>query len=174
MKAPQLLIRPARPEERKQIFDWLAHSDITHFMMGPPEYPDIPIPSWEEFCEDFPPYFFNNSQPLKGRCFIIESDGQSIGQVNHDKITGSPMTTEFDIWMKDSRYTGKGHGTGALCLLMDRLNKEFGCKRFVIGPSARNPRAIKSYQKAGFVIEPHAPLTFIPDCEDAVYMVRQL
>ena len=57
---------------------------------------------------------------------------------------------ELDIWLKSESECGKGIGTQALKDTVDYLNKEFGIHKFLIRPSERNVRAIKSYQKAGF------------------------
>jgi len=79
-------LRPATPQDRKPIFEWLTNSDLTSKMMGPPTYPDSKIPTWEEFMVDYREYFFDSSQTLLGRCFVIEVNSEPVGQINHDKI----------------------------------------------------------------------------------------
>ena len=41
-----------------------------------------------------------------------------------------------------------------------------------MAPSARNPAAIRSYQKAKFEITEDVPTNFIPDYDDTVIMIR--
>ena len=55
-------LRPAVASDRRQVYEWLARSDVTPSMMGPPDYPDHPIPSWEEFCADYLPHYFDDSE----------------------------------------------------------------------------------------------------------------
>ena len=173
-KEKGISLRPARPDDKRSIYNWLAHSNLTHMMLGPPTFPDAPVPDWEEFTEDYPPYFFDGSQPLKGRCFIICLEEEVVGQINHDKITGSPLYTELDIWLKDSKYTGKGYGTQAIVSLCNYLQKTFNCEEFRISPSRRNPNAIRSYIKAGFVESSVIPDDFIPDYDDNVFMIKRI
>lgn len=167
-----IILRPATPQDRKPIFDWLTNSDLTSQMMGPPTYPDSRIPTWEEFIADYREYFFDNSQPLSGRCFVIEVNSEPVGQINHDKIYPPDNTTELDIWLKNSRYTGKGYGTDAIITLCDYLAKTSGCQRFLISPSRRNINAIKAYKKAGFIETDLAIDPAMADYNDAVVMIK--
>jgi len=167
-----VILRPATMQDRKPIFDWLTNSDLTSSMMGPPTYPDSKIPSWKEYIEDYKEYFFDSSQPLLGRCFIIEVNGESVGQINHDKIYPADNSTELDIWLKSSKYTGKGYGTDALQTLCAFLNVEYSCKKFIIAPSKRNIRAIQAYKKAGF-IESTEPIR-TPDYFDTIVLIKTL
>ena len=34
-------------------------------MLGTPNFPEIPIPTWEEFNADYKAYYFDGSRPLK-------------------------------------------------------------------------------------------------------------
>jgi RimJ/RimL family protein N-acetyltransferase len=165
-------LRPANIEDRRSIFEWLTNSDITKFMMGPPIYPDSNIPTWEEFIDDYQPFFFDSSQPLMDRCFVIEVNSEPIGQINHDKIYPKDNSTELDIWLKSSAYTGKGYGSDAIITLCNYLNEKYKCKKFIIAPSRRNPRAIGAYKKAGFSETNEVPENFIPDYSDIVIMIK--
>jgi len=104
----KISLRPAMMTDRRLVFSWLTDSDLTSDMIGPPLFPESPVPDWDTFITDYKEHFFDGSQPLKGRCFIIELDGQSIGQINYDQIRKADHSTELDIWMSDSRFTGKG------------------------------------------------------------------
>lgn len=147
----KVTLRAATPSDRQPIFDWLANSDITKLMLGPPTYPDSPVPTWEEFIEDYKEHFFDSSEPLSGRCFVIEVDSEPVGQINHDIISQTYHSTELDIWLKSSKYINKGFGTDAIIALCNYLAKHFGCKKFILAPSKRNTAAIRAYEKAGFV-----------------------
>ena len=165
-------LRIATPVDRRPIFDWLTNSDLTSQMMGPPTYPDNKIPTWNEFIEDYKQYFFDSTQPLLGRCFVIEVNSEPVGQINHDKVYPPDNTTELDIWLKDSRYTSKGYGTDAIITLCNYLTKTLDCQKFTISPSRHNINAIKAYKKAGFS---ETDMTIDPsmaDCHDAVVMIK--
>ena len=174
IKGQFITLRPATFEDRKPIYEWLTNSDSTPFVMGPPDFLDHPIPTWEEFIDDYKDYFFDGSQPTLGRCFVIQVDNNAIGQINHDKIHPEDHSTEIDIWLSDGKHTNKGYGTDALSTLCDYLHQKFGCKKFIIAPSRRNSRAVKSYQKAGFQETTSIPPDFSPDYDDTVVMMKRI
>jgi len=166
-------LRPATLRDKKEIFHWLAHSNLTSEMLGPPRFPDVPAPTWEEFDNDYAAHYFDDSQPLQGRCFVIEHNGEGIGQVNYNEIDLQTKSTEIDIWLADKRFTGKGLGTEALRILCNYLHQAFGCKAIYIAPSKQNANAIKSYKKAGFIESTTPPLYFVPDYHDTVLLVKR-
>lgn len=172
IQGKKVMLRPAAKEDRQFVFEWLACSDLTSSMLGPPDFPDNPVPTWEEFINDYSAHFFDGSNPGAGRCFIILVSGEPIGQVNYNEICAEDRSTELDIWLSHSRHTGKGYGTDALETLCKHLSEEFDIRRFIIAPSARNIRAVKSYRKAGFAEVTIIPDHFIPDYKDTVVMEK--
>jgi RimJ/RimL family protein N-acetyltransferase len=172
---PGLLVclRPATLADRQPIFSWLAQSDLTAQMLGPPRYPDNLVPTWEEFVTDYVHYFFDGSQPLLGRCFIIEVNSEPVGQVNYSEIWADG-STELDIWLRDSTCTGKGYGPDALQTLCRHLNQQFSCRTFFIAPSARNTPAVNAYGKAGFRPATQVPAWLVPDYDDTVVLVKNI
>ena len=169
-----LTLKAATLQDRRNIYIWLAHSNLTRDMLGAPNFPEIPIPTWEEFNEDYKAYYFDGSRPLKGQCFIITLNGEELGQINHNEIDPITQSTEIDIWMADLKFTGKGFGGEALRLLCEYLNQNFGCNTIYIAPSKRNLKAIRAYTKAGFNETKNLPINFVPDYEDSVIMVKKL
>ncbi len=165
-------LRPATIQDRKNIFQWLTNSNLTKEMMGPPNFPDSNIPTWKEFINDYLKFYFDGSQPKKGQCFIIEQNRKEIGQINHNKIDTFTNSTDLDIWLSDSKYTGKGYGTEAIKIICNYLNKKFGCKKIIISPSKRNVKAIKSYKKAGFVLTDRLPEKSEMDYVDNVILEK--
>jgi len=174
-----VLLRPAVASDRRQVYDWLARSDVTSSMMGPPDYPDHPIPSWDEFCSDYPLHYFDDSEPFSGRCFIIAVDGQDVGVVCYNAIEEEGRVTELDIWLGAEAYCGKGYGTAALEALCTHLHQKHGVHEFIIRPSGRNQRAIAAYRKAGFELlllssAEQRKRFGEGDCEDAVVLLKRL
>jgi diamine N-acetyltransferase len=171
-------LRPARKTDRRAVYSWLAESDVTSSMLGLPLYPDVPPPTWEEFCADYGSHFFDDSAPEREASYIIEVGDEAVGHVNYEIVGVPPRHAELDIWMRSERDTGRGWGSDALGALMAHLHSAHGVPKFVIRPSARNRRAIGAYQKAGFTLVPmttqeqaHA---FGPgDYDDNVVLVRE-
>jgi len=145
-----VILRTALISDREKIFKWLTQSDITSSIMGPPNYSDHPIPTWEEFKNDYRDPFFNDTGNGKGRNFIIIANGTEIGTVGYDGMDRQKSIAELDIWLKERKYCGQGYGPDALNALTNYLCKEYGIVNFIIRPSARNIRAMRAYYKAGF------------------------
>ena len=51
---------------------------------GPPLFPEGPVPTPDEFCEDYGPHFFDGTKEDVARSYVIEVDGEAIGHVNYD------------------------------------------------------------------------------------------
>ena len=124
--------------------------DLTPSMMGPPLFPDHSIPTWETFCADYRPHYFDGSDPNRGRCFVIVVENGDLGVVCYNTIDRSNGRTDVDIWLRSVNDCGKGYGSDALRTLGDYLHVHFGIAQLVVSPSARNRRAIATYEKAGF------------------------
>ncbi len=175
----KVFLRPALESDRLQVYEWLTRSDVTPSMMGPPDYPDHPAPSWEEFCGDYMPNYFDDSDPFAGRCFIIVADGQDVGVVSYNAIEEEGGLTELDIWLGAEAYCGKGYGSNALEALCAHLHKAYRVEHFIIRPSGRNRRAIAAYKRAGFELLPLSPAEQTErfgeaDYEDSVVLLKQL
>ena len=141
---------PAQESDRKRIYNWLSKSDLTSAMMGPPDYPEHPISTWKEFCDEYPLSFFNASGSGKGRVFIIIAGGEEVGTLGYDLLDCKRDRVVLDIWMKAENCCGKGYGSDALQALSAHIHGNFGITNFSIYPSARNKRAVAAYRKAGF------------------------
>lgn len=180
LQGQHVTLRPAALEDRRMIYEWLAHSDVTATMLGFPLYPETPIPTWEEFCEDYQPYFFDGSAPWLGRSFLIVADAEPVGQINYNDIIEEDgcKRVELDIWLRSQAVCGKGFGPDALETLCRHLSDAYGVQEFMVQPSERNGAAIRAYEKAGF-----RRLDLTPDAAeerwgsrdycDSVFMVKQ-
>ena len=169
-------LRPARLSDRRQIYQWLAQSDATPEMMGPPTFDDHPVPSFAEFVEDFDDTAFADSGPF--RLYVIALLDEEVGATCYF-VDGE--AAELDIWIGSKRHWGRGIGRRALALMIERLIAQTSVRVAVIRPSMRNRRAVHAYQRAGFQIHDPA-LHDVPawcledrfDYHDAVVLVRPL
>lgn len=167
------ILRPATLDDRRKIFEWLTASDLTPELMGPPKFPEIEIPAWEDFMNDYTPQYFNDTNPEKGKSFIIEAEGEEVGQINYNDIDRINNTVELDIWLSGSSRTRKGFGTDAINTLCSFLHQTLRCNTFILAPSARNKNAIRAYEKCGFRQTDNVPDNFIPDYHDTVVMIKK-
>jgi RimJ/RimL family protein N-acetyltransferase len=179
IQGKRIALRLSTMEDRRPIFEWLAHSDISSSMFGEPNFPEEPPPTWEEFCEDHTPHFFEGEITEQGRCFIMQIDNEDVGQIyfNDIDIRNGIKRVELDMWLRAESYCGNGNGSDALMTLCEFLANRFGVEKFLVQPSARNPRAIRAYEKVGFVrlqvpleqaVQEWGPNDYV----DSVYMVK--
>ncbi|MCY3726294.1 MAG: GNAT family N-acetyltransferase [Rhodobacteraceae bacterium] len=169
-----LRLKQATLYDQDKIYRWLACSDATPEMLGPPTFPDAPVPTYEEFCDDYNDEAFLDHGDF--RLFLIVVDQEEIGAVSYfirDQVA------ELDLWIASKHNWNKGYGSSALITAIGKLKREEKVDILIIRPSARNKRAVASYQKAGF--EHYNPdkhdipqwcLTENLDYEDAVVLVQ--
>ena len=135
----------AEEADRRLIYDMAFEEDaIWQAMIKKKE--DFP---WSVLGEEEPHFF--GAAPGMSKYLLIEQAGQIIGTISHTYNNGRIPNFELDTWLRSSKYAGKGLGSGAMKLLIDSLVKDYGIKTFIIRPWSKNPRAVKAYEKCGFV-----------------------
>jgi RimJ/RimL family protein N-acetyltransferase len=183
IRGQRVVLRPATISEMRTIYDWFACSDITSSMVGPPRFPEKEIPTWDQFQSGYESelHYFDNSAPELGRCYMILSDDEPIGQVTYNDIEErcGQRRVELDIWMRSEADCGHGNGADALDTLCRYLSDRWEVREFMVQPSARNPRAIRTYEKLGFQrlgvsLDSARELWGPSDYHDSVYMVKTL
>jgi RimJ/RimL family protein N-acetyltransferase len=80
-------------------------------------------------------------------------DDRLIGDVGLDGIQWSHGDAFMGIALGDREYWGKGYGTDALRLILRYAFHELNLHRVTLSVFEYNPRAIRSYEKVGFVHE---------------------
>jgi diamine N-acetyltransferase len=146
----KITLRRATLADRPRVYEWLTCSDLTAGVMGPPLFADHPIPSFEQFCEDYEPHFFDGSRPFDGRGLVIRAAGADIGFLSYSQINLFKDVVEIDLWLAGRRLCGQGYGSEALALACDWLQDGFGVNRFLVRPSRRNVHALRAMRRAGF------------------------
>ena len=180
IKGNKIELKPAQESDRNKIYAWLTQSDLTSSMMGPPNYPDHPIPSWKEFCDGYSASFFNASGDGKGKNYIITIDNEKVGTIGYDLLDRKNNQVVLDIWMRSEKYCRHGYGSDALNALCTYIHENYGITNFIISPSARNKRAIAAYKKAGFKYvkilskEEQKKEFGLVECDDNILMIKRL
>jgi RimJ/RimL family protein N-acetyltransferase len=86
------------------------------------------------------------------RAWVIETD-RLIGEVRLDRIDRQDRRASLAIGILDPDCLGEGLGTQASMLVLDHAFHDLKLHRVAIRVLAYNTRAIRSYQKCGFLIE---------------------
>jgi len=155
---------PAALGDKQKIYDWCFHSETTKSHSGPPDFPENPIATWEEFFDEgYVDYFFTGDEPENGRGFMILHGGEPVGFISYSSFHLKPNKSELDIWMNSEANCGKGFGVDAIVSLGEYLKNSLGVNELIMRPSARNARAIKAYKKAGFQETDKSPSNYLLD-----------
>lgn len=88
--------------------------------------------------------------------FLIETveTGQVIGDLSiQSEISWTHGDAIVGIGLGEREFWGKGYGTEAMRLLLNYAFNELNLHRMSLDVFEYNPRAIRSYEKAGFVME---------------------
>ncbi len=94
-------------------------------------------------------------EPPSGYHFAIRTldDDRLIGFIGLDG-TSFPNSESFvGIGIGERQYWGKGYGTDAMRVILRYAFQELNLRRVALNTFEYNPRAIRSYEKAGFIHE---------------------
>jgi RimJ/RimL family protein N-acetyltransferase len=92
----------------------------------------------------------------------LEGD-QLIGFIGLFGIQWNHGSAWVGIGLGERDYWGKGYGTDAMRLILRYAFRELNLYRLNLDVFAYNPRAIRSYEKAGFKIEGREPKSVLRD-----------
>lgn len=99
--------------------------------------------------------------------FIICLNGKAIGYIQSCDLYAyrmkclilkgvftqeDPGTFCLDLFIGEEEYLDKGYGTEIVKAFIKKLFKDFNAKKILIDPACSNKRAIRCYEKAGFVV----------------------
>ncbi len=148
----KIALVPATMADRQNAYEWCFQSETTKSHSGPPDYPENPVSTWDEFFDanhGYADYYFTGAQPEKGQGFIISHKDEPVGFISYSAFHLQPHKAEMDIWLKSEAVCSKGFGTDAIIALGDYLNQVMGIKELIMRPAVKNLRANRSYEKAG-------------------------
>ncbi|MBN2550917.1 MAG: GNAT family N-acetyltransferase [Anaerolineales bacterium] len=90
--------------------------------------------------------------PLPYTMFLIHTleDDRLIGDIGLEGYLGSHGDTFVGIGLGEREYWGKGYGTDAMRIILRYAFFELNLERVSLDVFEYNPRAIRSYERAGF------------------------
>ena len=142
----KIALRAIRRSDMGAYARWLDNHDVTHFLeMG-----------WKPLSEpDLEATFKSLTESAETVAFVIEdrASGEAVGTCGLYLIQWVARRAQFNILIGEPSVWDKGFGTEATRLVVgygfDTLNLE----SIQLGVNADNDRALKSYEKTGFVHE---------------------
>ena len=85
--------------------------------------------------------------------WIIEVGRRMIGEIRLDRLDMGDRRATLAIGIFDPEALGRGYGTEAIQLLLGHAFGEIGLHRVSLRVLAYNERAIRCYEKCGFIVE---------------------
>jgi RimJ/RimL family protein N-acetyltransferase len=148
LRGERVLLRPATDDDLKLLAEWYVDPEFTTLQSG-----TFQITSAADTLEQMKKWF-SNKDVRGGGNFVIQliETGAVVGGVNMFGGALPQRAATVAIQLGGSQV-GKGIGTEALRLLVDFGFRELGLNRIQLEVFAYNARAIRAYEKAGFVIE---------------------
>jgi len=140
-------LREYRKEDVKQAQEYINDSEVKSFLS-----PGIPfLYTYEEELK----WFENITANKDTYSFAIETLAESkyIGGCGINKVDWKNSVATVGIFIGDKDYWSKGYGTDAMRVLVSFIFNEMNINKVKLNVYSFNPRAIKSYEKCGFIKE---------------------
>jgi RimJ/RimL family protein N-acetyltransferase len=144
----RIRFRHAERADLPQFVDWLNDPDVRQ---GISMYLPMSLAEEEQWFEGM------LQRPPNERIFVIEirdGDGwRMIGSTGFHEIDWRNQKAEFGILIGEKSEWNKGYGTEAACLMLRHGFETLNLHRIQLKVFSDNPRAIRAYEKAGYVLE---------------------
>ncbi|WP_429844215.1 GNAT family N-acetyltransferase [Brevibacillus sp. FIR094] len=148
-------LRPVIAEDMERLFHWRNDEEAAKWAAGSGlvTYSYVSLDSLKAmYAENV-----RASRPddkLKGFVFSVYTlDGEHIGNCDYRDVNPITRTATIGIAIMAKEYWSKGFGTDTLRLLLDFLFSKLNLNRVQLDTWSGNTRAIRAYEKSGFVIE---------------------
>lgn len=143
------LVPPSGVEFAQLTGAWV-NAPLTHHLIGGPAY-QLSLAAREDFLRD------RLEPSFKGLYLVIETldtpEPVAIGAIELRKVSPEHRSADVGILVGDRAYWGRGYGTDAMRALCRFAFEEMDLHRIELRVLEVNTRAVKSYERVGFVVE---------------------
>ncbi len=101
------------------------------------------------------------------RVYAVESGGVMVGMALVREFTDEPLGYDLQQFMIDARYQGRGYGSRALELILDRLRREGRYDSVEVCVKKEDTEAVALYEKHGFTDSGYVDED-LPDCVNMI------
>jgi RimJ/RimL family protein N-acetyltransferase len=149
---------PVPPMLRGELV-WLRPSERSDFMADPPPVNDpeighmmgLKVPVGIDGAADFAQMVISQHGKTLWSFAICElGSSDAIGNVSLRNLDAENGSAELSVLMTDHAFIGRGYGTDAVSCIVDFGFGELRLERIYLQVFDYNPRARRSYEKAGF------------------------
>lgn len=141
-------LRAVEREDVKKFHEWINDPEVTAGLSLYLPMSMVDEETWFETMLTRPPQ--QKAMAIEAR----EGEGwRLIGNCAFFDVDTVARSAEFGIMIGDKAFWNKGYGTEAVTLLLRHGFETLNLNRVALRVYADNPRARRSYEKAGFVLE---------------------
>jgi diamine N-acetyltransferase len=144
----QIRLRHVEREDLPQFVMWMNDPEVRHGLAL-----RFPLSMAEE--ENW--FEAMLKRPIEERSLVIEvkqvDEWQMIGNSGFNNLDWINSSAELGIFIGDKTFWDKGYGTEVMGLLLHHGFSTLNLHRIYLRVYEDNPRAVRSYEKAGFVHE---------------------
>jgi RimJ/RimL family protein N-acetyltransferase len=138
-------LRAYEKSDADALYRWFSDEEVTRWL-GPPNFPSLA--QQEKFIE------LAQASGDDAKYFAIETlDGKLVGDTGIRNIDWKSRKAEFFITIGEKQLWDKGFGTDALRIVIRLAFDKMNLNRIWLTVLADNPRAVRCYEKCGFVRE---------------------
>ncbi|MFQ6057284.1 MAG: GNAT family N-acetyltransferase [Anaerolineae bacterium] len=144
IQGKKVRLRAIEREDIPRFVRWLNDQELVRYLA---RY--MPLSKAEE-----ERWFERQLEDESGRVFAIETrEGVHIGNIGLHRIDWKNSHAELGIFIGEKDYWDQGYGTDAILTLLDFAFNEMNLHRVYLHVLAFNQRAIRCYEKCGFILE---------------------
>ena len=132
------VLRPSTDADLDQLAGWFADPEVFRWWGGRPLARDVVAAK------------YTGRRCPRVESYIIELEGVPIGYI-HYHLEG-PGEAGLDMMLVPA-FRDQGLGPRVARVMVAHLRAAFGWEDITVDPARDNPRAIRAWQKAGFMIE---------------------
>ena len=145
LKGKRLKLTPLKKEYIDKFLGWLNDPEITQYLMR-----------FRPLTREMEEEWYNNLKSREDKIIfsiLLNEDNQLIGNCGIEDLNWIDRTAICGVFIGDKEKQGKGYGTEALHLLVDYAFNTLNLNRIELLVYDFNDRAIRCYQKVGFIEE---------------------
>ncbi len=146
LRGERVVLRPKERADLKRLHE--LEQDVELVTLGDGDWKPESLASVERRYDER-----QNDIWRENASFVIEVDGQMIGDINLHGLNRRHCTAELGIGIYDRNCIGKGLGRDAIRTLLRWAFENQNWRRIWLEVQATNERALRSYRACGFVEE---------------------
>ena len=144
----RIRLRAIEREDLPRFVAWLNDTEVRHNMLL---YQPLSLAQEEEWfkgiLERHP-----DEQPL---VIEVSADGdwQAVGNVSFFNLNAHDRSAEIGIFIGEKKFWDQGYGTESMRLMLQHGFEDLNLNRIYLQVFETNPRGMRAYEKAGFILE---------------------